>query len=801
MRLFPEDTAAALRRDGWWSGRTWTDLLARHVDERPDHLALVDPANRETFLHGAPARRTWREVADLVERFSRVLFAHGVRRDSMVGVQLPNVAELPVALLAVERLGAIATPFPVQYGRHELTTMGSGAGLEVMLTAHAVNGRELAADAATLAETVPTLRHVLAVGPGEAPGVVGIDALLRAADSDVDDLTAHLASLDRDANDCVTLVWTSGTEGVPKGVPRAHGDWEVLSTACSQAPRLTPDDVLLNPFPMVNGGGLAGMFLPWLTLGATLVQHHPFDLDVFLEQVEAERVTYTCAPPLVLDALVADEETFARRDLTSLRAVGSGSAPLSGWMIERWERDHGVEVLNLFGSNEGGVLFGDPDTVPDPTRRGRFFPRHGRTDMPYRVDVAHAMRSRLVDLGDGSEITAPGRPGELRLKGPTIFSGYWGRGRHGFDEDGWFCTGDVFEISADDPRYLTHVDRAKDLIIRGGYKISAAEIEALVVADDRVAEVAAVAMPDQRLGERVCLFVVPRPGLAPPTLEDLVERLSDAGVARFKWPERLEVVDALPRNPVGKILKRELRERLAAPTLPRIRQVVLLVPDLDAALDEARSAFGFAPGARDAASMAELGFEHEVCAFGDTFVEICAPLSEDSVPGRLVARRGAIGYMLVVQVPDLQVAVDRAAAADLAPLFAQDFEGNRISQWHPKSLGTLAELDEISPPESWHFAPRVFDASSTDVARDVVAADIAVPDPTATARAWSHVLGVEPADATSFALGPTVLRLVPAAGEATGLVAVDVVAADASRIGDVIHLGGVDFRLVEGASA
>ena len=565
MRLFPEETAAQMLDSGWWSGRTWSDLLDEHRTTQPDRLSLVDPPNRRSFIHGDPRRWTWAEVADRVERLSRVLFDHGVRRDHVVGVQLPNCAELPVALLAIARLGAIVTPFPVQYRRHELAGMGAAAEMRVFVTAHRAMGRDMAADAAALTADVPTLEAVLALGPGSVDGVRGIDDAVAAADHDSAELADHLAALDRHANDCVTLVWTSGTEGVPKGVPRAYGDWEVLSTACSQAPRLTRDDVLLNPFPMVNGGGLAGMFLPWLTLGTTLAQHQPFDLDVFIGQVEDEQVTYTCAPPLVLDTLVADEETFTRRDLSSLRAVGSGSAPLSGWMIKRWESDHGVEVLNLFGSNEGGVLFSDPETVPDPSDRGRFFPRYGRPETPYRCAVAHAMEGRLVDLADGTEITERGRPGELRLKGPTIFAGYWNRGRHGFDDDGWFCTGDVFEISADDTDYLTHVDRAKDLIIRGGFKISAAEIEGLVISDDRVAEVAAVAMPDDRLGERVCLFVVPRDPDDPPTLDALVQVLSERGVATFKWPERLEIVEALPRNPIGKILKRELRTRLAEP--------------------------------------------------------------------------------------------------------------------------------------------------------------------------------------------------------------------------------------------
>jgi len=569
MQLFPEEVAAGFRRDGWWSGLTWTDRLDQHRLSQPDRESLIDPPNRATFIHGDPQRWTWAEVGDRVDRLSRVLFDHGVTRDVVVGVQLPNCVELPIALLAVARLGAIVTPFPVQYRRHELAGMGGAAELQVFLTAQHAAGRDMAADALALTSDVPTLRAVLAIGPGSTDGVIAIDAARDAAHADSPELAAYLDTWVRDANDCVTLVWTSGTEGVPKGVPRAYGDWEVLSTACSQAPRLVRDDILLNPFPMVNGGGLAGMFMPWLTLGTTLVQHQPFDLDVFTGQVEDERATYTCAPPLVLDTLVADEATFNRRDLSSLRAVGSGSAPLSGWMIRRWESDHGVEVLNLFGSNEGGVLFADPDTVPEPSARGRFFPRYDVPGMPYRIDVASAMHGRLIDLADDSEITEPGRAGELRLKGPTIFAGYWNQGRHGFDEDGWFCTGDVFEISADNSSLLTHVDRAKDLIIRGGFKISAAEIEGLIIADDRVAEVAAVAMPDERLGERVCLFVVPRDLADPPTLDSVIERLSAEGVAKFKWPERLEIVEELPRNPIGKILKRELRT-LLTPAQPVI---------------------------------------------------------------------------------------------------------------------------------------------------------------------------------------------------------------------------------------
>ncbi len=548
MELFNEEQRASFYADGWWTDRTWASDLRAAVAAGSERLSLVDPTDRIQIDGQMPRSLTWGEVDDEVRRVSAALFAAGIRRGSVVGIQLPNTVDLPIALVAVARLGAVVCPFPVQYRRHELQQMCSLAGVQVFFTAELAVKRTLAADAAELIDMVPSLTSVLT-----AQDLAAVTDEQRAASDD------YAEGLDLTSADPVTIVWTSGTEGFPKGVPRSYGEWEVLGTACSQSPRVGSEDVLLNPFPMVNGGGLAGMFLPWLLHGCALVQHHPFDIEIFCKQIEQHRVTYTCAPPPVLNAVVSGDAPDA--DLSSLRAVSSGSAPLAGWMIDQWERGRGVEVLNLFGSNEGGMLFAEPETVPDPHQRGRLFPRYGVADLPYRTDVARAMEARLIDLGTGEEVTSTGQPGELRLKGPAIFSGYLGRGREGFDDDGWFCTGDVFEISPDDERLLVHVDRAKDLIIRGGYKISAAEIESLLVADPRIAEVAAVAMPDPQLGERLCVFVVPA-GDEPLQLDDVVAIVSAAGTAKFKWPERLEVIQSLPRNPIGKVLKRELREQL-----------------------------------------------------------------------------------------------------------------------------------------------------------------------------------------------------------------------------------------------
>jgi acyl-CoA synthetase (AMP-forming)/AMP-acid ligase II len=546
VRLFPEHRVAEFLRDGWWSGKTWLDLLAEHVAARPDRVSLVDPANREAITDGAPRRLTWTEVDREVRQLAGSLHRAGVRQGDVVGVQLPNIVELAVAYLAIARLGAITCAFPVQYAGHELTQMGRLAGLSTFVTVGRANSARLAERASGL------FPRVLAWGADLPAGVVDLG---RDAGGPVPEVRPH-------PNDCITLCWTSGTEGFPKGVPRAHGDWQAIALGTISTPRLTPDDVLLNPFPMVNAGGMAGMFLPWLMLGATLVQHHPFDLTVFLDAIEHERVTYTCAPPAVLTNLVAHPDELAARDLSSLRAVGSGSAPLPAWMIEAWERDRGVEVLNLFGSNEGLCLFGCPDTIPDPADRGRLFPRPGDPSFNWRARAGRETRSRLVDLDTGLDIDEPGHPGELRVSAPTIFAGYWGDVASPFDERGYYRTGDIFEITGPGNHLLVYVDRAKDLISRGGYKVSAVEIESLLSAHPKVGEVALVGMPDPVLGERLCAFVAPRVPGDEPTLDSLLDLLRTAEVARFKWPERLEIVPALPRNPVGKILKRELRRRL-----------------------------------------------------------------------------------------------------------------------------------------------------------------------------------------------------------------------------------------------
>ncbi|SDJ41602.1 Acyl-CoA synthetase (AMP-forming)/AMP-acid ligase II [Frankineae bacterium MT45] len=559
MRLFPPERVASFLELGWWSGDTLDSRFEQHLARRPDEVAIVDAPNRSTFTQGDPRRLTWADLRRSADGVATEFLKAGLGEGDVIGIQLPNIVELAVVYLAGMRIGAIVSPFPAQYREHEVLSLASIGGFRALVTASRVGGRDNAAELAALAPRIPSLQHCFAFGTGLPDGVIPLDPALEGA-ADPSILADYRANRVVDANDCLTLCWTSGTESNPKGVPRAHGDWLAVVQTTAGVPEMNPDSVLLCTFPMVNAGGMGGMFVPWMREGCRLVLHHPFDLDTFLAQISAESVTHSVSPPAILTQLLQEPERLANTDLSSLRTMGSGSTTLLPSMIEGWEA-LGIEIINFFGSNEGLSLAGCRANIPEPELRGSLLPRPGSHGLPTNVESDRFAGERLVDLATGEDIHTAGRPGELRLVGPTIFAGYWGGDGSEFDEQGYFRTGDVFEYVGDQLQYVSFLGRSKELIVRGGFKISPADIEGLVEAHPKVAEVAAVGWPDPRLGERVCVFVVPQSGQTL-TLNEIVDFLKERKVATFKLPERLEIVDSLPRNAIGKVLKRDLKASL-----------------------------------------------------------------------------------------------------------------------------------------------------------------------------------------------------------------------------------------------
>ena len=563
--LHAPDKVADYQARGWWSDETVDQLLDRQVAERPDELAVVDPANRAELL-GSPARRlTWAELDAEVVSLAARLDDLGLRRGDVLGVQLPNAIELVEVYLAAWSLGIVVSPLPMQYRQREILGMANQAEFAAFVTSATFSGRSPVLDVLDVRDQVPSLRTVAVFGDAaehtDVPGTVEAWVPGAATDAEREQVAQRRASDPNDANDCLTICWTSGTESEPKGVPRAHLEWLAICWATVDAPRVVAEDVLLNPFPMVNMAGINGMFLPWLRTGCVLVQHHPFDLPTFLQQIAVERVTYTVAPPALLWMLLHNEALLAKADLSSLTRLGSGSVPLQPAMVRGWQEKFGIGVINFFGSNEGIGLLSSVEDFPDPDDRAQFFPRYGAPGVTWSSRLADQIGVKLVDPATGAEITEAGVPGELRLDGPTVFAGYLNpEGRaNPFDDAGYLKTGDIFEIAGDRDQFLRYLDRAKDLVIRGGMNIAPAELEGLIGDHPDVIDVAVIGDPDEVLGEKVAAVVTLRPG-ATMELGDLVEFLRSKKIASYKLPERLAVRDELPRNPVGKILKRELRQ-------------------------------------------------------------------------------------------------------------------------------------------------------------------------------------------------------------------------------------------------
>jgi acyl-CoA synthetase (AMP-forming)/AMP-acid ligase II len=265
----------------------------------------------------------------------------------------------------------------------------------------------------------------------------------------------------------------------------------------------------------------------------------------------------------VLNMLLQDPALLEGIDFTRLSRIGSGSAPLSDWMVQGFADRYGVQIVNYFGSNEGAALSGSPRDIPDPKLRAQFFPRAGIEGFEWAVSTSAKIKTRLVSLETGQDIIAPGEAGELRFTGPTIFSGYYGAPEltaRAFDDQGFYKTGDLFEIAGERGEYYRFVGRSKDLVIRGGMNISAEEIENLLAGCPGIREAAVVGLPDRILGERVCVCLAASPGETAPTLARICAHLrDDCRVAAYKLPEYALELDALPRNPVGKVLKGDLR--------------------------------------------------------------------------------------------------------------------------------------------------------------------------------------------------------------------------------------------------
>lgn len=532
---------------GAWGDKTLIDYFKSHAKAYPERICVADPPNKKQLV-GMPAQRlTYIEFDRTVDAVAEALAAAGIGKDDVVMVQLPNCWELAMLYLAISRTGAMTSPAPVLWREAELDYIAGTTNARAFITVKNFNKFNHLAQAKSLQQKHPDMAEVFTLEE--------IREMSRGP------VNKTLDSAAVDANDIFTICWTSGTEANPKGCPLSHNNWSGMALIQDVA-GMRPGDIMLTAGPLVNMASLGTVYMPWLVLGGTLVLHHPFDPQVFMQQLMGEKPNYTLLVPALANMLVK-HPNVDQFDLTSFRTITLGSAPPSLYTMQEFKKRWDIDIGNIWGQNEGTGIVAGIEDIPEMERRVDHFPQWGKPGSSWSSKASRLAEVKIIGPRD-EELTEPGEVGELVYKGPGVIAGYYKNPEvtaRSFTKDGFFRTGDLFQLRDDD--CISFFERAKDIIIRGGYNISSQEIENHLLSHPKVQEVAVVGMPDEKLGERMCAYVVPSPG-QDVTLEELTGLLNEKGIARYKHPEKLEVCEQIPRNPVGKILKKELRRELLA---------------------------------------------------------------------------------------------------------------------------------------------------------------------------------------------------------------------------------------------
>jgi cyclohexanecarboxylate-CoA ligase len=535
---FSDEYRAEMART-YWPGRTLLEYFDEAVAAHPDRQAVVGYVE----AIGGRYPLTYAELAERVDRIAAGLLDLGVAPGQVVSAQLPNWWQLAAVHLACLRVGAVTNALMSIFRKRELTFMLGLAESVLLLTPETFNGFDHAALAAELQAELPTLAHVVAVRP---EGGGAFDEVLAARTSTEAD-RAEFARRAPSADDVTQLAYTSGTTGEPKGVMVTSNT--ALCNVRDFADRLgiTADDTVLMASPLAHQTGfLYGLMMPILR-GTPVVLQDVWRPARATEIIRSESVSFSMASTPFLTDLAgqaeADPDAFA-----SFRLFLCAGAPVPRDLVRRATKAMNARISSGWGMSEMGAVTVTGPADPDE----RVFETDG-SPLP-------GVELRILAL-DGT-VAGPDEEGRLQLRADSLFGGYLKRpDLRGLDAEGWFDTGDLARIDAEG--YLRITGRSKDIIIRGGENVPVVEIENLIYGHPDVAEVALVAMPDPRLGERACAFVVPRAGVGSLTLAAVTAHLLAQGTARQYLPERLEVVDALPRTLTGKIQKFKLRDLLA----------------------------------------------------------------------------------------------------------------------------------------------------------------------------------------------------------------------------------------------
>ncbi len=533
---WPEASAASYRREGHWDGTRLFDVLSRAASTHPDKTALV--CNDRRFSYADLQRDALRLAGHLLTL--------GIAPLDRVVVQLPNIPEFVLVYFALVRIGAIPVMALRAHRQAELRHFLAASGAKAYVIPDRIGAFDYRAMAEALRGEAPALRHVIVVGEA-LDGQHAFAKLMQQAPSAAAEKA--LAAIEPDPAEVGTMLLSGGTTSMSKLIPRTHQDYVLNARLCAQAAGFDAHTVFMAILPLGHNYNLASPgLLGAFSVGGSVVLAGATDADSVFGLVQRERVSVIAAVvPLIVNWLGSDAET--RHDLSSLKVIQNGGARLPPELRSRLRERFGCTPQEIYGTAEGLInmtRLDDPDAL--------LLHSSG-------APVGEADEIRVIDEDDNE--LPDGEAGELITRGPYTICGYYNapdKNAEAFTADGYYRMGDIVRKVG---RYVYAEGRKKDMINRGGEKISCEEVENLIFAHPKVRAVTLVAMPDPVFGEKACAFVIPQPG-EHLLFDELIVFLKQQNIASFKLPERLEIVAEFPISPVGKILKRQLRDQVAS---------------------------------------------------------------------------------------------------------------------------------------------------------------------------------------------------------------------------------------------
>lgn len=519
------------RQKGYWGDATLADYWKMSVLKAPEKEAVVD-------LQGT--RFTYAELDEAANRVSTFLIEFGIKPGDIVSVQLPDWSEFVVIYVACLKVGAVINPILPNLRESDLIYILNKCESKVVFIPSQFKKFDFPTMYSSILSKVPSLEIIVVV---EKEKRVESGITLH---NIIKQYTPLKEDIKYNADELAAVLFTSGTEGNPKGVMLTHNNIIASEMAFTSTLHLTYLDVILMPSPIAHASGFHHGVTASFLIGAKVVLQDIFSPDICLDLIEKEGCTcgFGCTT-VIYDLLRGLEKGVS--DISSLRFFLCGGAPIPRHLVKQG-LEAGFKILGVYGSTESV-----PHTV---VRLEDSIDRIVKTDGVALPGV----EIRLVDEYR-NPINERGVQGEEASRGPNVFVGYLKEPEitnKVLDDDGWYYSGDLCTMDQDG--YIRINGRKKDIIIRGGENISSSEIEDLLYQHPNVYDVAIIGMPDQRLGEKACAYVVLKNDNIPFTLEDVKTFFSEMKVSKYKFPERVEIIEKLPRTETGKVKKYLLRE-------------------------------------------------------------------------------------------------------------------------------------------------------------------------------------------------------------------------------------------------